>query len=30
LKRGRRPWTFCFNPECPTNKERIEKYKNNK
>ncbi len=32
LKRGKRPWIFCFNPECPINKERIEEYKkkNNK
>ncbi len=21
LKKGRRPWKFCFNPECPTRKE---------
>lgn len=27
LKRGRRPWIFCFNTECPTNKERIEAYR---
>ncbi len=27
LSRGKRPWIFCFNPECPTNKERIEKYR---
>ena len=30
IKRGRRPWIFCFNSECPTNKERIEKYKREK
>ncbi len=30
ISKGKRPWTFCFNPECPTNKERIEKYKNRK
>ncbi|GAI02245.1 unnamed protein product, partial [marine sediment metagenome] len=30
LKRGKKPWTFCFNPECATNKERIEKYKKRK
>ncbi|GAI38442.1 unnamed protein product, partial [marine sediment metagenome] len=28
LKKGKKPWTFCFNPECPKNKERIESYKN--
>ncbi len=27
LSKGKRPWEFCFNPNCPTNKERIEKYK---
>lgn len=27
LKKGSRPWTFCFNRECPTNKERIEAYR---
>jgi DNA topoisomerase I len=27
LSAGKRPWTFCFNPECPTNKERIEEYR---
>ncbi|MFA4953557.1 MAG: DNA topoisomerase [Candidatus Pacearchaeota archaeon] len=27
LSKGKRPWIFCFNPECKTNKERIEKYK---
>lgn len=27
LKKGKRPWFFCFNKECPTNKERLEKYK---
>jgi DNA topoisomerase I len=27
LKAGRRPWIFCFNDKCPTNKERIEEYK---
>ncbi|MBM3228424.1 DNA topoisomerase I, partial [Candidatus Pacearchaeota archaeon] len=28
IKKGRRPWIFCFNPQCPTNKERIEAYRN--
>jgi len=27
IKKGRRPWVFCFNPECPTNKKRIEAYR---
>ena len=27
LKARRKPWFFCFNRECETNKERIEKYK---
>ncbi|MEK6847841.1 MAG: DNA topoisomerase I, partial [Nanoarchaeota archaeon] len=26
IKKGKRPWFFCFNRECATNKERIEKY----
>ena len=24
LKKGKRPWEFCFNPECPDNKKRRE------
>jgi len=27
LKKGKKPWIFCFNPECPTNQERIKRYK---
>lgn len=27
LKKGKKPWIFCFNSECETNRERIEKYK---
>jgi len=27
IKKRRRPWIFCFNPECPTNKKRIEEYR---
>jgi DNA topoisomerase I len=27
LTKGRRPWIFCFNSECSTNKERIKKYR---
>jgi DNA topoisomerase I len=30
LTKGKRPWIFCFNPECSKNKERIEEYKKNK
>jgi DNA topoisomerase-1 len=25
LSKGRRPWVFCFNPSCPTNREWAEK-----
>jgi len=28
IKKGKKPWFFCFNPECETNRERIEAYKN--
>lgn len=27
LKKGKKPWFFCFNTECETNKERIEAYR---
>ncbi|MCK4552668.1 DNA topoisomerase I [Candidatus Pacearchaeota archaeon] len=27
LKRGRKPWIFCFNRECESNKKRIEEYR---
>jgi len=30
LKRGRKPWIFCFNKECETNRERIEEYRRKK
>lgn len=30
IKKGRKPWRFCFNPECSTNKERIEAYRRKK
>ena len=30
LSKGKRPWFFCFNHECATNKQRIEEYKNRK
>jgi DNA topoisomerase-1 len=29
IQKGKRPWKFCFNPECPSRK-RQEEYKNNK
>jgi len=25
LSKGKRPWEFCFNPECPTNSEWVKK-----
>jgi len=27
LSAGRKPWFFCFNTECSTNKKRLEEYK---
>jgi len=27
IKKGKRPWVFCFNRECETNRERIEEYR---
>ena len=27
IRAKRRPWIFCFNSQCPTNKKRIERYK---
>ncbi|MEX0920377.1 MAG: DNA topoisomerase I [Candidatus Pacearchaeota archaeon] len=30
LSKGRRPWEFCFNRDCPTNKKRIEEYNRRK
>ena len=30
LSKGKRPWEFCFNRECFTNKERIEEYNKKK
>jgi DNA topoisomerase I len=27
LSYGKKPWVFCFNSKCPSNKERIEEYK---
>lgn len=30
LSKGKKPWTFCFNPECETNKARVEEYRKKK
>ena len=30
IKKGRRPWEFCFNPNCETNRKRIEEYQKKK
>ncbi len=30
LASGKRPWIFCFNPDCDKNKERIEEYEKKK
>jgi DNA topoisomerase-1 len=27
VRKGKKPWFFCFNPECPSNKKRIEEYR---
>ncbi|MBU4069509.1 MAG: DNA topoisomerase I [Nanoarchaeota archaeon] len=27
LKKAKRPWIFCFNPECKINKERLKEYR---
>jgi hypothetical protein len=27
LSKGKRPWEFCFNPECESNRKRLEEYK---
>ncbi|MDP3992145.1 MAG: DNA topoisomerase I [Nanoarchaeota archaeon] len=27
IRKGKRPWVFCFNKECETNKKRIEEYR---
>lgn len=29
LQRGKRPWEFCFNPDCPTRKKQSNQNKNN-
>ena len=30
FRKGRKPWTFCFNRECPINKEKLEEYRRKK
>ena len=30
LQKGKKPWTFCFNPACETNQKRLEEYKKKK
>ncbi|MBI2045647.1 DNA topoisomerase I [Candidatus Pacearchaeota archaeon] len=27
IRKGKRPWEFCFNPDCIINKERLEEYR---
>jgi len=27
LQKGKKPWIFCFNTQCETNKERVDAYK---
>ncbi len=27
LQKGKKPWIFCFNTECETNKKRVEEYR---
>ncbi|VVB84057.1 Reverse gyrase [uncultured archaeon] len=30
LRKGKKPWIFCFNSECESNKKRLEEYKERK
>ena len=30
IRKGKRPWIFCFNKNCETNRERLEEYKKKK
>ena len=30
IRKGKRPWIFCFNRDCETNKERLEEYRKKK
>ena len=27
IRKAKRPWEFCFNKDCPTNKKRLEEYR---
>jgi DNA topoisomerase-1 len=27
LRKGKKPWIFCFNSECESNKKRLEEYR---
>ena len=30
IRSGKKPWIFCFNPNCEKNKKRIEEYNKKK
>lgn len=30
IRKGKRPWIFCFNKDCETNRERLEEYRKKK
>ena len=30
LRKGKKPWIFCFNPVCESNRERLEEYRKKK
>ncbi|MEX2017342.1 MAG: DNA topoisomerase, partial [Candidatus Pacearchaeota archaeon] len=30
IQKGKRPWIFCFNPNCEINKQRLEEYRKKK
>ncbi|HTZ41747.1 MAG TPA: DNA topoisomerase I [Candidatus Omnitrophota bacterium] len=30
LSKGKKPWIFCFNPDCETNRKRVEEYREKK
>ncbi len=30
IRKGKRPWEFCFNKDCPKNKKRLEEYREKK
>jgi len=27
IRKGKKPWIFCFNTDCESNKKRIEEYR---